>query len=86
MTGWFVKALGALPSSLKDAIVEAELDNPVVLRSFRSSSAEQLGICEGGRREHILFGTDDAYTATEVDGTAGKLENLAASAAAVGIL
>ena len=35
---------------LREALVEAELDDPVVLRSFPRASLSRLGVHEGGRR------------------------------------
>ena len=48
--GLFRKALKALPVQLREALVEAELDDPVVLRSFPSASLSRQGVHEGGRR------------------------------------
>ena len=49
----FRKALRDLPSTLREALVAAELDDPVVLRSFPMYDAVKLGICEGGKRAHV---------------------------------
>ena len=47
----FRKALKALPEhASRSALVEAELDDPVVLRSFPRASLARLGVHEGGRR------------------------------------
>ena len=70
---WFAKALRALPTSLRDAIVDAELDDSVLLRSFRPYGVEKLGLCAGGRRGHILFDTDHA---TVAKGTADSARQL----------
>ena len=43
-----------LPTSLRVALTDAELDDPVVLRSYPRASAERLGVHEGGRRAHVL--------------------------------
>ena len=50
----FRKALKGLPTTLLPALVEAELDDPVVLRSFPRASAVRLGVHEGGRRARVL--------------------------------
>ena len=53
----FRKALKALPVQLREALVEAELDDPVVLRSFPRASQLRLGICEG---EHRAYAQEQA--------------------------
>ena len=47
--GLFRKALKGLPATLLAALVDAELDNPVVLRSFPRATAARLGLLEGAR-------------------------------------
>ena len=42
----FRKALKALPVQLREALVEAELDDPVVLRSFPRASLSRLEVFE----------------------------------------
>ena len=50
----FRRALRALPGPVQEALVRAELDDPVLLRSFRPASLEKLGLFEGGLRAHVL--------------------------------
>ena len=54
----FVRGLKSLPAILKDAIFESELDDPVVLRSFRPSGMKKLGMHEGGKRAHLFVEPD----------------------------
>ena len=47
----------------REALVEAELDDPVVLRSFPRASLSRPGTCEGGHRAcayEQALGTGDA--------------------------
>ena len=53
---------GCLPVQPREALVEAELDDPVVLRCFPRASLSRLGICEGGHRVYAYeqaLGTGD---------------------------
>ena len=52
--GLFRKALKALLVQLREALVEAELDDPVVLRSFPRASLSRLEVHEGGVRLYTL--------------------------------
>ena len=70
--GLFRKALKALPVQLREALVEAELDDPVVLRSFPRASLSRLGVHEGGRRSATyaqVWQTGDDTTGTTTLGT-----------------
>ena len=52
---------------LREALVEAELDDPVVLRSFPRASLSRLGVHEGGRRSAFyaqVWQTGDDSTTT----------------------
>ena len=50
----FGKAARSLPGPLREAVLAAELDDPVLLRSFPLASLEKLGCVEGGRRADAL--------------------------------
>ena len=59
----------ALPVQLREALVEAELDDPVVLRSFPRASLSRLGVVEGGHRAYAYeqaLGTGDVVGDTSV--------------------
>ena len=69
----FRRALRALPEPLVKALVEAELDDPVLLRSYRPGSLAKLGLCKGGKRVHELerfFPTEAVEASTVGDVTA----------------
>ena len=71
--GVFRRALRALPEPLVKALVEAELDDPVLLRSYRPASLAKLGLCKGGKRVHELerfFPTEAVEASTVCDVTA----------------
>ena len=69
--GLFRKALKSLPVQLREALVEAELDDPVVLRSFPRASLSRLGVHEGGRRSaaYVQVWQTDAVTSMGTAGT-----------------
>ena len=46
----FHRALSSLPASLREALVDADLTDPVVLWSFPGASYVRLGLYEGGKR------------------------------------
>ena len=61
----FSRSMKRLPSLLQEALLEAELDDPVVLRSFPRASVGRLGLFEGGTRaeddvpkERYMYGYD----------------------------
>ena len=67
---FFMRGLNSLPAVLRKAIVEAELDDPVSLRSFRSFGLEKLGVFKGGKHGHVLY-------VASAEGSADTAVNLA---------
>ena len=63
----FARELKTLPTALREAIVEADLDEPAVLQSFRPYCKERLGLYVGGKRARVV--SEDGF-ASSAEGTA----------------
>ena len=50
----FARELRTLPTALREAVVEAELDEPSVLQNLRSLGKDKLGLSVGGKRAHMV--------------------------------